>query len=52
MINCISDFQVIEPTFDTKEHICEGIENFYDTFLRLFSGEKLGKLVLKIAEDA
>lgn len=31
-----------------KEDIYEGIENFYETFLRLFSGEKLGKLVLKI----
>lgn len=32
----------------SKEDIYEGIENFYETFLRLFSGEKLGKLVLKI----
>ena len=26
----------------------EGIENFHETFLRLFSGEKLRKLVLKV----
>jgi len=32
----------------SKEHIEEGIENFYPTFLKLFSGEKMGKLVLKI----
>ena len=32
----------------SKEHIIDGIENFYDAFLRLFSGEKLGKLVLKV----
>lgn len=35
----------------SKEDIYEGIENFRDTFLRLFSGEKLGKLVLKVKED-
>ena len=34
-----------------KEHVEEGIENFRDTFLRLFSGEKLGKLVLKVSEN-
>ncbi len=32
----------------SREHIEEGIENFHPTFLRLFSGEKLGKLVLKV----
>lgn len=32
----------------SKEDIYEGIENFRETFLRLFSGEKLGKLVLKV----
>ncbi len=32
----------------SREHVFEGIENFHETFLRLFSGEKLGKLVLKI----
>ncbi len=35
----------------SKEHIVEGIENFYQTFLRLFSGEKLGKLILKVNQD-
>ncbi len=35
----------------SKEDVYEGIENFYETFLRLFSGEKLGKLVLKVSED-
>ncbi len=35
----------------TKEHIVEGIENFYPTFLRLFSGDKRGKLILKVNED-
>ncbi|RKN80792.1 NADP-dependent oxidoreductase [Ulvibacterium marinum] len=35
----------------SKEAIYEGIANFPETFDRLFSGEKLGKLVLKIIED-
>ena len=32
----------------SKEDIYYGIENFYETFLRLFNGDKLGKLVLQI----
>lgn len=35
----------------SKEDVYQGIENFYDTFLRLFSGDKLGKLVLKVSES-
>ncbi|MEO1263121.1 MAG: NADP-dependent oxidoreductase [Bacteroidota bacterium] len=35
----------------SKEHIDEGIENFYETFLKLFSGNKKGKLILKIADE-
>lgn len=35
----------------SKEDIYEGIENFPETYNRLFSGEKLGKLVLKVIED-
>ncbi|WP_413995316.1 NADP-dependent oxidoreductase [Maribacter sp. 2307ULW6-5] len=35
----------------SKEAVYEGIENFPQTFDRLFSGEKLGKLVLKVIED-
>ncbi len=34
----------------SKEHIDVGIENFHSTFLKLFSGEKMGKLVLKVSE--
>lgn len=34
----------------TKEHIEEGIENFQDTLMRLFNGDKRGKLILKIDE--
>ena len=32
----------------SREHIIDGIENFHDAFLRLFSGDKMGKLVLKV----
>ncbi|MBT8468357.1 MAG: NADP-dependent oxidoreductase [Deltaproteobacteria bacterium] len=37
-----------EGKLKSKEHIVEGIENFPSAFLRLFSGEKLGKLMLKV----
>lgn len=33
-----------------REDIYEGIENFQETYNRLFSGEKRGKLVLKVIE--
>jgi len=36
----------------SKEDIYVGIENFHDTFKRLFTGEKKGKLVLKVLEEA
>lgn len=35
----------------SREDVYEGIENFPETYNRLFSGEKMGKLVLKINED-
>ena len=31
-----------------KEFVVEGIQNFNDALLRLFSGDKMGKLVLKV----
>jgi len=42
---------MLEGKLKSKEDIYEGIENFHETFLRLFSGEKMGKLVLKVSED-
>ena len=42
---------MMEGKLKTREDIREGIENFNDTFLRLFSGDKKGKLVLKVIED-
>lgn len=35
----------------SREDVYEGIENFHETFKRLFTGEKRGKLVLKVLED-
>ncbi len=35
----------------SKEDIYEGIENFHETYNRLFSGDKKGKLVLKVIEE-
>jgi len=34
----------------SREDIYEGIENFPDTFKRLFTGDKKGKLILKVLE--
>lgn len=39
---------IMEGKLLVKEDIYEGIENFHETFLRLFSGDKMGKLVLKV----
>ncbi len=35
----------------SREDIYEGIENFHETYNRLFSGDKNGKLVLKVIEN-
>lgn len=35
----------------SKEAIFDGIENFQETFGRLFSGDKKGKLILKVIEE-
>jgi NADPH-dependent curcumin reductase len=37
-----------EGKLKTKEHIEEGLENFPEVLLRLFTGDKIGKLVLKV----
>ena len=39
---------MMEGKIKSREDIYEGLENFYETFLRLFNGNKKGKLVLKI----
>ena len=40
-----------EGKLKSREDVYEGIANFPQTYQRLFSGEKLGKLVLKVIED-
>lgn len=42
---------MMQGKLKSKEDIYEGIENFHETFLRLFSGKKAGKLILKVSED-
>ncbi len=41
---------MMEGKLKSKEAVFEGIENFHETFLRLFNGDKMGKLVLKVSE--
>ena len=41
---------LMEGKLKSKEDVYEGIENFNDTFLRLFNGQKMGKLVLKVSD--
>ncbi len=42
---------VAQGKIKSREHVEKGIENFYPTFKRLFSGEKQGKLVLQIGDE-
>jgi len=42
---------MMQGKLKSKEDVYEGIENFHETFLRLFSGDKMGKLVLKVSEN-
>jgi len=42
---------MMQGKLKTEEDVYEGIDNFYETFLRLFNGDKRGKLILKILED-
>ncbi len=39
-----------EGKLHSQEDVYQGIENFHETFLRLFSGEKLGKLILQVKD--
>jgi len=34
-----------------REDIVNGLQTFPDTFLKLFKGENLGKLILQVAEE-
>lgn len=35
----------------SREDIVQGLETFPDTFLKLFTGDNFGKLILKVADD-
>jgi len=41
---------VAEGKIKSMEHVEEGIENFLPTYEKLFTGDKRGKLVLKVSE--
>ena len=34
----------------SQEHVIDGLDQFPDALLKLFSGENFGKLVLKVAD--
>jgi NADPH-dependent curcumin reductase len=40
-----------EGKLRAREDVVEGLENFPETFLKLFRGENFGKLVIKVAEE-
>ena len=42
---------IAQGKMKSREDIYDGIENFQETFHRLFNGKKMGKLVLKVKED-
>ncbi|MDA9328290.1 NADP-dependent oxidoreductase [Flavobacteriaceae bacterium] len=42
---------IAQGKLKSKEDIYNGIENFQETYARLFNGNKKGKLVLKVIED-
>jgi hypothetical protein len=35
----------------SREHIVEGLETFPDTLIKLFTGDHLGKLIIKVADE-
>jgi NADPH-dependent curcumin reductase CurA len=42
---------MMQGKLKSKEDVYEGIENFNETYQRLFTGDKMGKLVLKVIEE-
>ena len=40
-----------EGRLKSHEDVVDGLENFNDALLKLFRGENVGKLVLKVADD-
>ena len=42
--------EMAEGKLKAREHVVEGFETFPETLLKLFKGENVGKLVLKVAD--
>lgn len=42
---------IMQGKLKSEESVFEGIDNFAETFKRLFTGKKLGKLLLKVIEE-
>ena len=40
-----------DGTLKSREHVVEGLETFPDTLVKLFNGEHLGKLIIKVADE-
>jgi NADPH-dependent curcumin reductase CurA len=41
----------LEGRLKSREQVAEGLENFPETLLKLFRGENMGKLVLRVADE-
>ena len=39
-----------DGTLKSREHVVEGLETFPDTLVKLFTGDHLGKLIIKVAD--
>ena len=40
-----------DGTLKSREHVVEGLETFPDTIVKLFTGDHLGKLIIKVADE-
>ena len=49
-IQALADW-LAEGRIKAREDIVEGLESFPEAFLKLFRGENLGKLIIKVAEE-
>lgn len=40
-----------DGSLKSREHVVEGLETFPDTLVKLFTGDHLGKLIIKVADE-
>jgi hypothetical protein len=57
LADCASELRQLREWLDegklvSTEHVEDGLENFHPTFMRLFDGSNVGKLILRVAKDA